>query len=380
MQVIENVYIYQLDKVSKGYVIIDDERIADVKEGTYEGNIQHRIDGHNQHLLPGFIDIHIHGGYGQDTMDATDDAFKKLSEGLLTEGTTSFLATTMTEDLERVGHAMEVASRFNHLEGAEIIGIHMEGPFISPDKVGAQNPKYVKTPTVKQIEELQMRADDKIKIITMAPEVDGATEVIEQIGQNIIVSLGHTTANYDEINKAVEHGARHITHLYNAATGFNHRQPGAFGAAWLNDGLAVECIVDGIHSHPAAVKLAYRLKGIDDMMLITDSMRAKGMPDGEYELGGQPVFKTGEQAVLKDGTLAGSVLTMNKALRNFMQFTGLSLEEAWKATSYNQARALNVLNDRGTIEKGKYADLVLVDEEINVLMTIKKGYIKNITN
>lgn len=379
MQVIENVIVYQLNKAVKGYVVIDEEYISEVGEGDYNGDISARIDGKGQHLLPGFIDIHIHGGYGQDAMDADEEALRLLSDGLMSEGTTSFLATTMTEDLERVAKAMTAAAQFSNSHGAEIIGIHMEGPFISADKVGAQNPKYVKVPTVEQIKHLQQQADGLIKIITMAPEVEGAMEVIEALGEEMIISLGHTTADYDKMNEAAEHGARHITHLYNAATGFSHREPGAFAAAWLNDKFSVECIVDGIHSHPAAVLLAYRLKGIGQMMLITDSMRAKGMPDGEYELGGQPVFKTGERAVLGDGTLAGSVLTMNGALRNFMQFTGVPLEEAWRVTSYNQAAALG-MDDRGVIEKGKYADLVLVDQEINVLMTVKKGYIKNITN
>lgn len=380
MQVIENVIVYQLDKAAHGYVVIDGEYIHEIGEGVYNGAIDQRIDGQGQHLLPGFIDIHIHGGYGQDTMDADLQALRILSEGLLTEGTTSFLATTMTENMERVAEAMEAAVQFSHHNGAELIGIHMEGPFISADKVGAQNPQYVIAPTIEQINRLQQRADGMIKIITMAPEVNGAMDVIQSLGKDIIISLGHTAADYDQMNEAAQRGARHITHLYNAATGFNHRQPGAFAAAWLNDQFSVECIVDGVHSHPAAVLLAYRLKGIDKLMLITDSMRAKGMPDGAYELGGQLVYKTGESAVLSDGTLAGSVLTMNGALRNLMQFTGVPLEKAWRTASYNQAAALGMLHDRGSIEKGKYADLVLVDQEINVLMTVKKGYIKNITN
>ncbi|TDM07452.1 N-acetylglucosamine-6-phosphate deacetylase [Macrococcus lamae] len=380
MHVINNVKIYTEDEViDRGYVIIEDERIKAVEHGDYEGDQSNVTDGGGNILLPGFIDIHIHGGYGADVMDADDEALETLAEGLLTEGTTSFLATTMTEDLERVKKAMTAASSYNGA-GAEIIGIHVEGPFISEHKVGAQNPKYVKRPTVELIEELQEAADHKIKIMTIAPEVEGAMDVIRAKNQDFIFSMGHTVATFYEINVAVTAGARHITHLYNAATPFTHRDPGAFGAAWVNDGLKTECIVDGVHSHPAAVKIAYRLKGRDNFMVITDAMRAKGMPDGEYELGGQQVIKKEGRAVLNDGTLAGSILKMNDALRNFMSYTGETLENAWRVVSYNQAAALGMQDDIGSIKTGKYADLVLVDEELNVLTAVKKGYMKLIKN
>ncbi len=216
--------------------------------------------------------------------------------------------------------------------------------------------------------------------MTIAPEVDGAMDVITAKHDDIIFSIGHTVATYDEMNAAVAAGAKHITHLYNAATPFNHRNPGAFGAAWINDDLKTECIVDGIHSHQASVKIAYRLKGRDRFMIITDAMRAKGMPDGDYELGGQAVVKQHDKAVLADGTLAGSILKMNEALRNFMAYTGETLDNAWRVVSYNQAAALGLSDEIGSIKQGKYADLVLVDEELNVLTAVKKGYMKMIKN
>ncbi|KAA1039186.1 N-acetylglucosamine-6-phosphate deacetylase [Macrococcus equipercicus] len=380
MQVINNVKIYTEHAViERGYVLIDGERIAAVEPGDYAGDCTDVMDGGGHILLPGFIDIHIHGGYGVDTMDADKDALTTLTEGLLSEGTTSFLATTMTEDLSRVKRALDAASAYDG-PGAEIIGIHVEGPFISEHKVGAQNPDYVRRPTVELIEELQRSARGKIKIMTIAPEVEGAMDVIREKHEDIIFSLGHTVATFDELNEAAAAGAAHITHLYNAATPFEHREPGAFGAAWLNDGLKTECIVDGVHSHPAAVKIAYRLKGRDRFMVITDAMRAKGMPDGDYELGGQRVIKKGGKAVLASGTLAGSILKMNDALRNFMAYTGETLDNAWRVVSYNQAVALGMQQDIGSIKAGKYADLVLVDHELNVLTAVKKGYMKFIKN
>lgn len=380
MLVINNVKIYTEDGViDKGYVVIEQQRIAEVSHGYYNGTCHDVIDGKGGILLPGFIDIHIHGGYGADVMDADMGALTTLAEGLLTEGTTSFLATTMTEDLTRVKNALETASRYEG-PGAEIIGIHLEGPFISEHKVGAQNPEYVIHPTTVLIDELQQAARGKIKIMTIAPEVDGAMDVITAKHDDIIFSIGHTVATYDEMNTAVAAGAKHITHLYNAATPFNHRNPGAFGAAWVNDDLKTECIVDGIHSHQASVKIAYRLKGRDRFMIITDAMRAKGMPDGDYELGGQAVVKQHDKAVLADGTLAGSILKMNEALRNFMAYTGETLDNAWRVVSYNQAAALGLSDEIGSIKQGKYADLVLVDEELNVLTAVKKGYMKMIKN
>ncbi|MCU7557330.1 N-acetylglucosamine-6-phosphate deacetylase [Macrococcus capreoli] len=371
MKAIINAKIYTEDKViHNGYIEFNDKIVA-IGEGEYSGEAE-TIDAHGNMLLPGFIDIHIHGGYGADAMDATHESLDMLTQGLLKEGTTSFLPTTMTESIPRVTNALESIATFES-QGAEILGIHLEGPFISEHKVGAQDPKFVIRPTTTLINQLQQAAHNNIKIITIAPEVEGALDVIQHF-DDIIFSAGHTTATFDELNNAQSKGLKHITHLYNAATPFKHRAPGAFGAAWLNDNLTTECIIDGVHSHPAAVDIAYRLKGRDRFIVITDAMRAKGLGDGVSELGGQQVYVNGNEARLKDGTLAGSVLKMNEGLKHFMQYTGESMEHAWRVMSYNQAVALKVDDRIGSIKVGKQADFVLLDEEFNVLCTVKRGY------
>ncbi|PTJ92228.1 N-acetylglucosamine-6-phosphate deacetylase [Staphylococcus simulans] len=377
--VISNAKIYSEDQViESGYVHIKDGKIEAVKSGVYTGPLtQHDAEG--KILLPGFIDIHIHGGYGNDAMDASVEGLQHLAENLLSEGTTSFLATTMTQSEENINKALESIVAYkatqNSYNAAEIVGIHLEGPFISEHKVGAQNPAYVQQPSVEKLKHFQETADHNIKILTFAPEVEGADVMLEAFKDEIIFSIGHTTADFDQVNAAVAKGAKHITHLYNAGTPFLHRAPGDFGAAWTNDDLSTELIVDGVHSHPASIKIAYKMKGNEHFYVITDAMRAKGMSEGEYDLGGQTVVVKGKEARLKTGSLAGSILRMNQGLKNLLDFTGDTLENAWRTTSLNQAKALKIDNQKGSIKPGKDADLILVDEDINVLTAIKKGKI-----
>ncbi|CDR65939.1 N-acetylglucosamine-6-phosphate deacetylase [Staphylococcus schweitzeri] len=383
--IIYNGKIYTEDvTVDKGYVHIKDGRIVSVGEVDNVENIVNDttnkiqvIDVQGHHVLPGFIDIHIHGGYGQDAMDGSFNGLKYLSENLLSEGTTSYLATTMTQSTDKIDQALLNIAKYEAQQdinnAAEIVGIHLEGPFISENKVGAQHPQFVVRPYIDKIKHFQNTANGLIKIMTFAPEVEGAKEALETFKDSIIFSIGHTVATYEEAVAAVEHGAKHVTHLYNAATGFKHREPGVFGAAWLNDALHTEMIVDGTHSHPASVAIAYRLKGNERFYLITDAMRAKGMPEGEYDLGGQKVFVQSQQARLESGALAGSILKMNHGLRNLISFTGDTLENLWRVTSLNQAIALGIDDRKGSIKVDKDADIVIVDDEINVQYTIKQG-------
>lgn len=375
--VITNGIIYTPQGViEQGFIEINDDKIVAVQEGQYVGDLE-TVDAKGKHVLPGFIDIHIHGGYGEDAMDASYEGLQHLTEQLLSEGTTSFLATTMTQSDEAIEHALaNIADFYKQQEkgkGAEIVGIHLEGPFISEHKVGAQNPKFVQRPSVEKIQHFQQVAQDLIKIITIAPEVSGATEVIQALSDDIIFSMGHTVATFDEANDAVAQGAKHITHLYNAGSGFEHRNPGIFGSAWTNDHIHTEIIGDGVHSHPAAVNIAYKQKGNERMYLITDAMRAKGMPEGEYDLGGQNVIVKDNEAHLATGSLAGSILRMNDGLNNLVQFTGAPLGELWRVTSLNQAQALGIDDTKGSIENGKDADIVIVDDNIQVEKTIKAG-------
>ena len=377
--VITNGRIYtEAQVIEKGYLVVENGKISDIQKGDYKGHLN-QIDVAGKHVLPGFIDIHIHGGYGEDAMDASYDGLNHLAKQLLSEGTTTFLATTMTQSDENIEKALNniVACYENQTlgEAAEIGGVHLEGPFISEHKVGAQNPKYVQRPTVEKIRHFQEVAKGLIKIITFAPEVEGAHDTLNELRDEIIFSMGHTVATFEEANEAVERGAKHVTHLYNAATPFEHRNPGVFGAAWTNQSLNTEIIGDGIHSHPAAVDIAYKQKGYTHMYLITDAMRAKGMKDGEYDLGGQNVIVKGKEARLENGALAGSILKMNEGLHNLIQFTHDSLDHLWRVASLNQAIALNIDKQKGSLSIGKDADIVIVDDHIQVDTTIKAGAI-----
>lgn len=379
--VIANGRIYtENETIEQGYILIENGKIIQIAEGEYQGDLT-TIDVKGQHVLPGFIDIHMHGGYGEDAMDASFEGLKHLSESLLSEGTTSFLATTMTQSDENIIKALknivDYQEQQDSLNAASIVGIHLEGPFISEYKVGAQNPAYVQRPSVEKVQQFQEIANNQIKVMTFAPEVEGADETLSTLHDQINFSIGHTVATFDEVNEAVAQGAKHVTHLYNAGTPFEHRNPGLSGAAWLNDELSTESIVDGIHSHPASVKIAYKQKGNKRFFLITDAMRAKGMPDGEYDLGGQNVVVKGSEARLASGALAGSILKMNEGLKNLIAYTGASLDDLWRVTSLNQAIALKIEDDKGSIAIGKDADIVVVDDDIQVLTTIKSGKVHN---
>lgn len=379
--VIANGRIYtENETIEQGYILIENGKIIQIAEGEYQGDLT-TIDVKGQHVLPGFIDIHMHGGYGEDAMDASFEGLKHLSESLLSEGTTSFLATTMTQSDENIIKALKNIADYQEqqdsLNAASIVGIHLEGPFISEYKVGAQNPAYVQRPSVEKVQQFQEIANNQIKVMTFAPEVEGADETLSTLHDQINFSIGHTVATFDEVNEAVAQGAKHVTHLYNAGTPFEHRNPGLSGAAWLNDELSTESIVDGIHSHPASVKIAYKQKGNKRFFLITDAMRAKGMPDGEYDLGGQNVVVKGSEARLASGALAGSILKMNEGLKNLIAYTGASLDDLWRVTSLNQAIALKIEEDKGSIAIGKDADIVVVDDDIQVLTTIKSGKVHN---
>ncbi|WP_409327886.1 N-acetylglucosamine-6-phosphate deacetylase [Staphylococcus pseudoxylosus] len=379
--VIANGRIYtENETIEQGYILVEDGKIIQITEGEYQGDLT-TIDVKGQHVLPGFIDIHMHGGYGEDAMDASFEGLKHLSESLLSEGTTSFLATTMTQSDDNIIKALKNIVNYqaqqDSLNAASIVGIHLEGPFISEYKVGAQNPAYVQRPSVEKVQQFQEIANNQIKVMTFAPEVEGADETLSTLHDQINFSIGHTVATFDEVNEAVVHGAKHVTHLYNAGTAFEHRNPGLSGAAWVNDELSTESIVDGIHSHPASVKIAYKQKRNKRFFLITDAMRAKGMPDGEYDLGGQNVIVKGSEARLTSGALAGSILKMNEGLKNLIEFTGASLDDLWRVTSLNQAIALKIEGDKGSIAIGKDADIVIVDDDIQVLTTIKSGKVHN---
>lgn len=328
-------------------------------------------------VVPGFIDEHVHGAAGSDAMDGTMEDLGKIANALASEGTTAFLATTMTQSPENITKALKAVKAYRELSpesGAEILGVHLEGPFISKDFVGAQPIEYLAKPSVEVIKKYQDASGDCVRIVTLAPEVEGSTELIKYlVSQNIVASIGHTNATYVDVKKAVEVGATNLTHTYNAMKPLHHREVGTVGSGFLFDELNCECICDGIHVSGPAIQLLHKNKPADKMTLITDAMRAKHMPDGVSELGGQVVIVKNGEARLENGTLAGSVLKMNNAVKNVMKFLNLPLEEVVKLASQNPAKNLGVFDQMGSIKEGKRADFVILDKDLNVVQTVRNG-------
>lgn len=330
-------------------------------------------------VVPGFIDEHIHGAGGADAMDGTVEALQTISEFLAREGTTGFLATTMTQSPENITNALKAVKKVREkgeYKGAEVLGVHLEGPFISPKHVGAQPLEYVATPDAELFDKYNEASGNSIKIVTLAPEVEGGLGLVKHLSNiGAVASVGHTGGKYADVVNAVAAGATNVTHTYNAQTGLHHREAGVVGAAMLLDELNCEMICDTIHVSVPAIKLVIKNKPHDKYTLITDAMRAKGMPDGKSELGGQEVFVNNGEARLADGTLAGSVLKMNVAVKNLVEKAGVPFTDAIDFATYNPAKNIGVLNERGTIEVGKRADLTVLNSDFEVLYTLVNGKI-----
>ena len=330
-------------------------------------------------VVPGFIDEHIHGAGGADAMDGTVESLQTISEFIAREGTTGFLATTMTQSPENITNALKAVKKVREkgeYKGAEVLGVHLEGPFISPKHVGAQPLEYVATPDAELFDKYNEASGNSIKIVTLAPEVEGGLGLVKHLSNiGVVASVGHTGGKYADVVNAVAAGATNVTHTYNAQTGLHHREAGVVGAAMLLDELNCEMICDTIHVSVPAIKLVIKNKPHDKYTLITDAMRAKGMPDGKSELGGQDVFVNNGEARLADGTLAGSVLKMNVAVKNLVEKAGVSFTDAIDFATYNPAKNIGVLNERGTIEVGKRADLTVLNSDFEVLYTLVNGKI-----
>jgi N-acetylglucosamine-6-phosphate deacetylase len=371
MQVLTNVKIYTGEDVIENGFIRYNEQIQTI--GNMEQFVQEETDvvedGQGKLVIPGMIDCHLHGGYHFDAMDADSDALVKFSKDLMKEGVTTFFPTTMTQSIENITKALEACKEAKE-KGAHFEGIHLEGPFVNFDWKGAQPGQYVINPDVEIFKTWQEASGNLIKLVTYAPETEGAKELeahFEETG--VIGTCGHTGAYYkDLVGRNIKQG----THLFNQMRGLHHREPGVVGYVLLTPGVKVEIITDGIHVCPEMVKLAYKMKGAEDILVITDAMRAKGLEDGEYELGGQPVFVKDGSATLADGTLAGSVLTMDAAFRNVIEFTGCTIEEAVLMTSVNQAKHFG-FDNKGTLTAGKDADFVLMTEDLHVDNTVHLG-------
>ena len=327
------------------------------------------IDAKGNYVSAGFIDLHIHGSGGADAMDATPEALETISSTLLQTGTTSFLATTMTMSIEDIDNALQnIQDHKENVSGAEILGIHLEGPFINASKHGAQDKKYVQKPNM----ELIKNYINEIKMITIAPEVDGAEDFVKQLKKkhpHIILSIGHSDSSYEKSKESFSWGVSHATHLFNAMNSYHHRTPGIVGAVFDSD-VTCDIIADLIHTHPSTLELTYKMKK-EKLILITDAMRAGCMKCGSYDLGGQTVTVSDGKATLKDGTLAGSVLKLNEALENMTKHTSMTRIEAINAVTKIPAQILGV--KKGQLKEGYDADIVIFDEDFSIISTLVAG-------
>ncbi|WP_054751773.1 N-acetylglucosamine-6-phosphate deacetylase [Piscibacillus salipiscarius] len=372
-KLIKDVQVYtEKGILNNHHVLIEDGVIKHISNELIEAD--ESVDGEGHHLIPGFIDGHIHGAGGADVMDGTVDAIEEISRTIVKEGVTSFVPTTITSKHEDIERVLKTAANDQYQGRAEILGLHIEGPFVEKKKAGAQPKEYIVKPDVELMKKWVALANHRIKTVTLAPELDDEGELIRYlVEQDVNVSAGHTDANSSEIRKAVSRGVHQMTHLCNAMNGIHHRDVGAVGTAMLLDELKSELIADRIHVGDDMLQLIYKTIGPDRLILITDAMRAKGMPDGTYSLGGQDVTVENGKATLDDGTLAGSVLTMDQACRNMMKVAGASFEECIQMASVNPAKQLGVFDRKGSITIGKEADLVLVDSNFNVQKKLLQG-------
>lgn len=386
---ITNVRIVTEQDIIVGHVKVKDGKIAsihahrgqaedaqDLAAGSTHEHVE-VIDGGGGWLLPGFIDMHVHGGYGGDFMHANSESFDRIAKFHASQGTTGMLATTMTASREAIEAVLEAVAAYTRdgMDHARLIGVHLEGPFISEKWPGAQNPAFIEDPQTEWLQQWNNAYPGMIRMVTLAPEKAGAKESIAWMkNKGIIAAAGHTNARYDEIVAAAEWGLSHAVHTYNAMTGLHHREPGTLGAVLTTDSIHAEIIADGEHVHPAAIKLLLSSKPKDKVILITDAIEAAGMPDGEYELGGLAVvLKNGTARLKEGGALAGSSLTMIAAFRYMVETIGLSVTEASRMASGNPARELGIAGVTGSIAIGKQADLVLTNPSFLVEQTIIGG-------
>lgn len=377
MKAFKNASVYAEGKGIIRTSVYFDDKIRQI--GGYVAGAEEIELPENAVVLPGFIDEHIHGAGGSDAMDGNTKDLAIIAETVAKEGTTSFLATTMTQSKENILKAMRAVKEYREAadeQGARIAGVHLEGPFIAAAHKGAQPLEYVAAPDAKTFDEYNAACGNAIKIITLAPETDGALDFIRHIvAQGAVVSIGHTGAKYAEVKAAMEAGATNVTHTYNAQSPLHHREIGVVGSALLLEDLYCELICDTIHVSVPAMQLLVKNKRADKLALITDAMRAKGLADGVSELGGQTVYVKGGEARLADGTLAGSVLRMNRALQNMVEKVGVPFTQAVDYCTINPARTLKIENEAGSIAEGKRADFAVLNDKFDVLYTVRDGKI-----
>ncbi len=371
MNAIVNAKLIYQDEIVEGKTILFDKSIVKIADDINVDNVE-VIDANGNYVSPGFIDLHIHGSGGADVMDATPEALELISSTLLQTGTTSFLPTTMTMSREHIDNALQnIQLHGQNVTGAQILGVHLEGPFINAAKHGAQDKAYIQAPNIALINDYM----NEVKMITLAPEVEGAESFIKYLSEqypHVILSIGHSDSSYEKSKESFSWGVSHATHLFNAMNPYHHREPGIVGAVFDSE-VTCDIIADLVHTHPSALEFVHQVKR-DKLILITDAMRAGCMKCGTYDLGGRKVMVEGSQAILEDGTLAGSVLKLNEALKNMTTVTSMTVVEAVNAVTKIPAHKLGL--KKGEFKVGHDADIVIFDENFSIISTIVGGEVK----
>ena len=351
----------------KGSVVVENGRFVSIAEQPeHTGEVMEVIEAKGLYMIPGLVDIHFHGCMGADMCDGTKEALDVITQYEASVGVTSVCPATMTIPKDELSAVMKNAGAYAYHGGAHLVGINMEGPFISPAKKGAQAAENIMHCDYEYFSQLQDAAGGLIKLVDIAPEEAGAMEFIDKVKGTLVVSLAHTASDYDTAMEAIAHGASHATHLYNAMPPLNHRNPGVIGAVRDSDSCHVELICDGVHIHPSVIRATFAMFGAQRMILISDSMRATGLDDGEYTLGGQPVTVKGNLATLHDGTIAGSATNLMDCMRFAVKHAGLPLETAVMCATANPAKEIGIFDEVGSIAVGKKADFVLLDQDLNL--------------
>lgn len=376
MTIIKNVRIIRGQKLVAATVITEGGKIQRIVEeslvstDSFQGSI---VDGGNQLLIPGMIDVHIHGAHNFDMMDGTVESIQAVSKACAETGCTSFLVTSVSSSLEALLQMIEQTKEvIGKEQGAKIAGIHLEGPYLNVEKKGMQNPAFLRHPDLEEMATIFDVADGLIKMVTIAPELPGGLELIEFLkARGVVVAIAHSNATYEEAQMAFSKGASHITHCFNAMPAIHNRAPGLVTAALEEDSVSVQAIVDGVHLHPGIVRLMHKIKGPDKMVLTTDALQAMGVGDGDYLFGGHQVTVVDGVARLQDGTLASSTVTMNRSLQFSTSF-GIPLADTVQMAAETPATVLGMVGV-GQIKEGFVADLVLLDEDFNVMATWING-------
>ena len=358
-----------------GDVCIYNDRIVSEEEYFQIEGEETVTEADGGYVIPGLTDIHFHGCMGSDCCDGSEEAFRRIAQYELSQGITSITPATMTMPEETLAQICRTVRDFSCAEGADLCGLYLEGPFLNSVKKGAQNGKYIIPADTAMLKRLQDASGGLIRTVAIAPETEGAMDFIRENSSQFHISIAHTTADYNTAKEAISCGASQLTHTFNAMPPFSHRAPGPIGAAADDTQCNAELICDGIHVHPAAVRTAFKIFGDHRIILISDSMRATGLADGQYDLGGQNVIVNGNLAVLEDGTIAGSVTNLMDCVRTAVKSMGIPLASAIKCAAVNPAKAVSIYQDYGSIAPDKYANIVILDKNLDIKMVMHRGII-----